>query len=247
MTGRKEPTALKYARRVKNRHDLRLWQIEYNIATEIPAFKSRLEWQTFAPILGVILTAFTFGAAATIGPQGAIPGIPGTSGLSTAPMDDDLRDVLMPLSFALGVAGLLIFLIEWGRLKRPREGIAIVLAVIALITDAAILNWFFSGAGEGLPAFILACANAVLALTVIVTQAFLSPRGPAEVVRHKLVAHVLRSLPEEEQQRALDERAHALSILAERGKVDWRTRTEALALPLGDLWTVDRKRRWWWR
>lgn len=234
---------MRYARRLKSRHDLSLAQIEYQIATDVDAIRARVEWVTFAPVLGVILTVMTFGAVATIGPQGAVPGIAGTTGLSTAPMDDGTRDVLMPLSFALGIAGLLVFHIEWVRIGRRREGVAILLAVLALITDAAILNWFFSGEGEGLLAFVLACANAVLALTVVVAQGFMSRGDSAEVARHKIVATLLRTLSEDEQRRALDERTEALSVLAERGKIAPRVRAEALILPLGDLWTADGKHK----
>ncbi|WP_119696555.1 hypothetical protein [Microbacterium halotolerans] len=243
MSDKREPGALRYARRLKSRRDLRLSQIEYQIATDVPAFRARLEWATFAPILGVILTVMTFGAVATIGPQGAIPGIVGTTGLSSAPMDDELRDVLMPLSFFLGIAGLLVFLVEWKRLGRTREGVAIIVAAIALITDVAILNWFFSGEGEGLLAFVLACVNGLLAVAVIIIHAFVSPGGSAEVARHEQVADLLRTLPDDEQRRALDERAEALSILVERGMTDGRVRSAADALPLGELWTAERKHR----
>ncbi|NHI16030.1 hypothetical protein [Microbacterium excoecariae] len=243
MSVEKQPNAVAYARRVESRAHVRLSEIEENIANEAFDGRSPTRRAHNLRIVAAILSIFTFGAFATIGPQGAIPGIMGSTGLSSAPMDDDVRDILMPLSFAMGIVGLTLFFLAWVRGGRSRDHMAIVGSVIALLTSAGILNWYFSGEGEGVLSFVLACLTIVLALVVLVSHALLSQGPPVEIARHHQVANMLRELPEDEQSRALDVRAQALQVLRDRGFIDQTTQARALDLPLGDLWTMRRTRR----
>lgn len=238
MGSQHKDSAASYARRVRSRRDVDLARIEDRLTTAYPTARNRLKVQMVGPVLGIIMTLFTVGAVPTIGPQGAIPGIRGTTGLSTRPMDSSLREILMPLSFLLGALGLVILILDWRRIRRHREGVAIVAALIALVADAAVLAWYLRGEGDDLLSFVLLCINAGLALTLLTLQIFFA-HGSAEIARLVEIGDALKELPPDQRREVLGLRNEAIEVLVDPEKLDPRRGAQAQSASLGDLWKLD--------
>ncbi|WP_114201610.1 hypothetical protein [Janibacter anophelis] len=155
---------------------------------------------------------------------------------------DQLRGMAQ-IVFTLGAIGQVWTLVEWVRWGRHRGGIWTACSVLAVICSGLSLWWFRSLLPPNSYEGVLLPIGATLVLGAVAVALMLcwSRPGDLHAVQMEANAETMRRLPQADQQTLLDERREVVAVLLERGKVTQEQADEALAMPLGDWYLLDRE------
>jgi hypothetical protein len=191
-------------------------------------------------VVSLICCAAIVGAVATWGPMAITPG---RAPSDNAPMDRDLREILMPLSLLLGGIGLMMVSVTWWRQGRLRRYEFPTAAVVTLICCGATLRW--STVSDDVTAFslVLLWIDVVLAAILLLLQLFASRRGNARVAGFRRLGAKMRELPEAQQRAILAERDPVFDVVLKRDPGMQHEVERARRLPLGDLWKAEKPYR----
>ena len=236
----REQTPEQWAREESLGRPPRFGEIEHRLGLTTEPYRSWSRRQEGWRMAGFVCGVCVFGALATVGPGGWVPGVPGTASLG--PMSSDTREVLLPLSLVLGIAGLAMFLVQWWRAGRRGDFMGGAVVVISLLTCAS-LAWNYTPEDLGMHVFVLMGVDAAGALILGIAMAFLSRPGGLAAHRHLRLAQELRRLPERRRAELLAEREEMLEVLMSRGILRWKDAERLQGLPLGAFWTAEKRFR----
>lgn len=212
--------------------------LEYRQARETPSMRGGMRLGMWAGIVKALALIAPF--AGLLAPLGGTDFGRGVESDGFA--GQDLQVVAM-CCFVAGALGQVWVLTDWWRTGRTRDGMWIASSVVAL--GASVIGlWWFSFLLTGrtfatlLPMLVI---TGVLGGIAFFVQRFrsLQDEGDRLRARRDAWATQMRALPADERQALLVERREIVAALVERGLVDEATAQQALALPLGDWWTLD--------
>lgn len=211
-------------------------EIEHRLGMTTESYSSWFQRQQRVQMAAVTCGVAIFGAFATVGPGGWIPGIAGSSAVD--PMSSGMRDVLLPLSLVLGIAGMGMFAVLWWRIGRRRHDLAYVIAVLSLVVCGALtLRYTPDDLGDGV--FVLMGVATACALLLMFAETFLSRPGGVWVYRYRQLAQQLTALPEHTREELLEERGRILTELVRRKELHPEDAEILRILPLGGFWAME--------
>ncbi len=211
-------------------------EIEHRLGMTTESYGSWFQRQQRIQMGAVTCGVAVFGAMATVGPGGWIPGI--ASSTAVDPMGSGSRDILLPLSLLLGIVGLAMFAAQWWRAGRRRNDLAYVIAVLSLVVCGALAVRYTRGdLGDGV--FVLMGVVSVCALLLVLVETFFSRPGGIWVHRYSRLAERLTALPERTREELLEERGRILTELVRRKELHPDDAQALRGLPLGAFWAME--------
>lgn len=211
-------------------------EIEHRLGMTTESYSSWFQRQQRVQMAAVTCGVAIFGAFATVGPGGWIPGI--ASSTAADPMSSGMRDVLLPLSLLLGIVGMVMFAVQWWRSGRRRNDLAYVIAVLSLVVCGALtLRYTPEYLGEGV--FVLMGVATACALLLMFVETFISRPGGVWAYRYRHLAERLAALPASAREELLTERGRILTELVRRKELHPEDAEILRGLPLGGFWAME--------
>lgn len=211
-------------------------EIEHRLGMTTESYSAWFQRQQRVQMAAVICGVAIFGAFATVGPGGWIPGI--RSSTSADPMSSGMRDVLLPINLLLGIVGMAMYAVQWWRIGRRRNDLAYVIAVLSLVVCGALtLRYTPDDLGEGV--FVLMGVVTACALLLMIAETFFSRPGGVWAYRYQQLAERLTTLPERTREELLEERGRILNELLRRKELHPEDAEILRSLPLGGFWAME--------